>query len=461
MTRPLKVLVLSDRFPPEVEGGAEISLHDTLLAMEPSEFDLQVLTFGEAEDTEGRIPVVRLPDFVAWPRRSLCMQTKFTGVTGMAAAALKDLWERPSSVGLVGALALRRALRSPVPHPGSDSIMVSTSAFQQVQLRAVIRAFEPDVIHADNLRSILLLQAISVGSFGRVAMVRDHRFFCSHAHQSMVVADRPCVKCRFGCVEGKSGGRVVRRAMIRNKAFRAQALDTYDEVVTTSRFLAGSVERGLPQRAVTAIGNPHPDLEKIVSATRSAPPVVERSILFSGNFRHEKGAVFFAEALSEFRNIDGLKVTFMGRGPEEDRLKRIVEQVGIADRVSFPGFVGLDELYRRMAYAAVIVAPTLWPEPFGRLPLEAGLVGRPIVASAAGGHLETIIDGETGLLFPIGDRSCFVSVLRRLLDNPEKANALGRSAKSHVIRAFGPDAVAKRLGAVWQQAAKARRSDAY
>ena len=158
MTRPLKVLVLSDRFPPEVEGGAEISLHDTLLAMEPSEFDLQVLTFGEAEDTEGRIPVVRLPDFVAWPRRSLCMQTKFTGVTGMAAAALKDLWERPSSVGLVGALALRRALRSPVPHPGSDSIMVSTSAFQQVQLRAVIRLRIGCNI-TPILKAILLLQA--------------------------------------------------------------------------------------------------------------------------------------------------------------------------------------------------------------------------------------------------------------------------------------------------------------
>lgn len=455
MKTPLKVLVLTDRFPPEAEGGAEISLHDTLHAMDPEQFDVRVLTFGKSEARQDGIPVSRMPEMVDWPRRSLGMPSNSSNLPGKVSAAIMDLWERPSSAGLIGSLALRKALRSPYPHPGSDYDMVATSPFQRDQLKVAIRAFEPDVIHADNLKSILLLQTLSEGSFGKVAMVRDHRFFCSHAHQSMLIADRPCEQCQFGCVEGKPGGNLVRRAMARNKAFRMQALCAYDEVVTTSRFLAEFIERAAPEHPITAIGNPHPDLHMVSAATKTANRTAKPSILFSGNLRHEKGAIFFAEVLSKLSDIDGLRVTFAGRGPEKDRLMEIVQMAGMADKVSFPGFVDLDVLYQMIVEATVVVAPTLWPEPFGRLPLEAGLLGRPVVASAAGGHLETIIDGETGILFPVGDKDQFCAALRELLENPDRADALGRSAKSHVLEAFDPLAVAQRLGNIWRQANKA------
>ena len=457
MTAPLKVLVVTDRYPPAAEGGAEISLHDTLQAMDPKQFDLRVLTFGDAEQAQTDILVDRMPDMMMWPRRSLGMPRNSKDVTGMLSAALMDFWERPSSAGLLGALALRKALRSRVPHPGSDSDMVATSALQRKKVRDVIEAFKPDIVHADNMKSILLVQSVPASALGRVAMVRDHRLFCSHPHQSMMVADRQCTQCQFGCVEGQAGGAVVRRAMMRNKSYRMQALRAYDEVVTTSRFLASFIGNTRHDRPVTAIANPHPDLDRISAAGRAAKPVIKSTILFSGNLRKEKGAVFFANVISELHDIDGLRVTFAGRGPEEDQLREIFQESDMADRVSYTGFVDRDELYRIMAETAVVVAPTLWPEPFGRLPLEAGLLGRPVVASAAGGHLETIIHGKTGLLFPAGDRDRFVAALHDLLRNPEKADALGRAAKAHVLKKFGPDTVSQRLGTVWHRAQNASR----
>src|SRR5690606_27957542 len=85
--------------------------------------------------------------------------------------------------------------------------------------------------------------------------------------------------------------------------------------------------------------------------------------------------------------------------PEVARLRAVAEAHGVSDRVRFLGPVAHDrtpQLYRSVD--VVVSAP--WYEPFGTVPLEAMACGVPPVVTAVGGHLDTVVDGETGLVVP-------------------------------------------------------------
>jgi glycosyltransferase involved in cell wall biosynthesis len=112
--------------------------------------------------------------------------------------------------------------------------------------------------------------------------------------------------------------------------------------------------------------------------------------------------------------------------PEVRRLRRIAEADGTADRVRFLGRVPherMPDLFRR----ADIVVSVPWYEPFGIVPLEAMACGRPVVGSAVGGILDTILPGITGdLVRPRAARQ-LARVLCHLIDDERRCAAYGRA----------------------------------
>ena len=85
--------------------------------------------------------------------------------------------------------------------------------------------------------------------------------------------------------------------------------------------------------------------------------------------------------------------------------------------------------------ADIVVAPSL-QEPFGNVVVEAQLAGRPVVAAAAYGHLESITDLETGLLVPPGDADALAEAVQRLITDPALAARLGERAQAEAVRRF-------------------------
>jgi glycosyltransferase involved in cell wall biosynthesis len=96
------------------------------------------------------------------------------------------------------------------------------------------------------------------------------------------------------------------------------------------------------------------------------------------------------------------------------------------------------------AHCAVGVVPSIWPEPQPVVTFEAMACGRPVVASATGGLIEAVIDGETGLLVPPGDVSALREALRRLLSDPALRKRMGEAARRHA-RLFTASAVVARI----------------
>lgn len=125
-----------------------------------------------------------------------------------------------------------------------------------------------------------------------------------------------------------------------------------------------------------------------------------------------------------------------------DRLRRMARDLGIANNVVVQGF--RDDVADLLAAMDVFVQPSVRPDPFPTTVLEAMAAGRPIVATAHGGPLEMIVNGETGYLTAPGDARALGAAIARLLDDPGRAIVLGEAGRARVRREFSRDAFRRR-----------------
>lgn len=112
----------------------------------------------------------------------------------------------------------------------------------------------------------------------------------------------------------------------------------------------------------------------------------------------------------------------------EDRLRSQIDQFGLAASVALLG--QRSDALEIVARADIAVVPSTRPEPFGMALVEAMALGRPVVASDAGGPAEIVTDGVDGLLVPPGDAVALADALQKLIESPEYARSLGAHAKT-------------------------------
>jgi PEP-CTERM/exosortase A-associated glycosyltransferase len=143
---------------------------------------------------------------------------------------------------------------------------------------------------------------------------------------------------------------------------------------------------------------------------------------FAGSFYGYEGLDLLIEAAALLAPAhSGLRVLLVGGGPQEDQLKRLAAERGIADRVVFAGRVPHEQVQAYYDAIDVLAYPrrrTRLTETVTPLkPLEAMAQGRLFVASDVGGHRELVRDGQTGFLFPADDaralRDAIATVLNR------------------------------------------------
>jgi D-inositol-3-phosphate glycosyltransferase len=127
--------------------------------------------------------------------------------------------------------------------------------------------------------------------------------------------------------------------------------------------------------------------------------------------------------------------------PEARRLTALAERAGVADRVRLLGRVArgdLPALYR----SADLVVNVPWYEPFGIVPLEAMASGVPVVASAVGGLVDSVVDGVTGVHVPPRRPGLLAAAVAGLLADPDRRVALGAAGARRARRRYGWDRIA-------------------
>ncbi|SNS37648.1 glycosyltransferase [Actinomadura mexicana] len=138
--------------------------------------------------------------------------------------------------------------------------------------------------------------------------------------------------------------------------------------------------------------------------------------------------------------------------PEVRRLRRVAADANAAGRVEFLGRLGRDEVPPLLRSASLVVTLP-WYEPFGMVPLEAMACGVPVVATAVGGHLDTVVDGVTGVVVPPRDPEKAARAIRRLLDDPAERAAMGRAGGGRARAHYSWARVAAGTAEVYRHAA--------
>ena len=136
--------------------------------------------------------------------------------------------------------------------------------------------------------------------------------------------------------------------------------------------------------------------------------------------------------------------------PEVQRLRAVAAAAGVLDRVEFRGRVGRAELPGLLRSADVVVCVP-WYEPFGIVPLEAMSCGVPVVATAVGGIVDSIVDGQCGLHVPPRRPDVLAATLSALLADAPRRAALGAAAARRARSRYSWDRIAAQTLAEYDQ----------
>ncbi len=173
---------------------------------------------------------------------------------------------------------------------------------------------------------------------------------------------------------------------------------------------------------------------------------------FFGNLLAHKRPVVFSRAAGYILAAHGPEIVFpvfgAERGDQVEFLKAQVTEFGLNDHVRLMGFRHPVEPW--MAACDLILAPAI-AESFGRILVEAMLVGTPVIASDAGGHREIIQGGETGILVPPDDPKAFADAALRLLRAPDTARAMAEKAMSLVRATYSAQQHARAIARLYDE----------
>lgn len=140
-------------------------------------------------------------------------------------------------------------------------------------------------------------------------------------------------------------------------------------------------------------------------------------------------------------------IVFVGKGLMEEELRRIVE---ISGKERFVHFLGWrDDIWDIMPLLDIFVLPSR-NEGMGRVVVEAMAAGKPVIGSNVGGIPDLIEHSVNGLLFPSEDSAALAEAIRFLIQNPEKARAMGIEGQQR-SKAYSTEAMIKKLDRLYSE----------
>jgi glycosyltransferase XagB len=170
-------------------------------------------------------------------------------------------------------------------------------------------------------------------------------------------------------------------------------------VVTISKSSKNEIE-ALSQSFINRVSIVNPG---IVVENAIYPKTKNPSMLYLGRLKSYKNVDMAIRAYKTvLSSLPDLSFTIAGSGDDEKRLKRIAKKLGVLGKINFTGYVNNREKHKLLSESWICVQPSSY-EGWGITVIEANAHGTPVVASDIGGLRDSVIDGETGLLFEEGN----------------------------------------------------------
>lgn len=303
----------------------------------------------------------------------------------------------------------------------------------------LLRAWRPDVLYVHGLRSPRL-EAALLDVAPAVLFAHSYYGTCISGSKTWSVPrPTPCAR-RFGagCLlhfyphrcGGLGPGGLVRGYRV--QAARLAMLPRYRRVAVFSGHMRAEYERhGLGDRVLVL-----PAAAPTLPAVRAERPRDEWRLLYLGRLEPLKGIDVLVDALS---CLDGrldrpVSLAIAGQGSLRAHVERRVAALAAAGRkVAYVGWADASARARLLAESHLLVVPSLWPEPFGLVGLEAGRAGVPAVGFERGGIGEWLHDGVTGVLARDATPRALADAVTSCLASADRWERLAAGARRHAL----------------------------
>ena len=277
---------------------------------------------------------------------------------------------------------------------------------EQASIIERIQQFEPDIVYSQGLQNPVLELEVA-NHWPTVGFLHNYAGTCISGNKwhrfpvTSVCSQAFGVSCLFQYFPRRCGGlnpltalRAYRRERIRQKAFKAMR----SVCVASHHMRAVMLQNGFSadKTHLLPLFPPHqnPDPEPPLARSQSG------IILLAGRLTRLKGWTHLVPAMAMASKKLGRTLTLAIAGDGPDRVKLL----GLAERYQVPvewyGWLSPEEITAKMRQADLLAVPSLWPEPFGLVGIEAGCVGTPAVAYAVGGIPDWLIPGVSGEMAP-------------------------------------------------------------
>ena len=216
----------------------------------------------------------------------------------------------------------------------------------------------------------------------------------------------------------------------RRAGFHAISESTRDDLVA----------RGVPAERIRVI---HPGVDTSqCEPARTLDRTQSPTFLYVGRLKRYKGVEVAIRALAlALRERKDLTLDIAGTGDDAERLRGVVQSLGLAAQVRFHGFV--DEAHKRALFRSAWA--NLFPSPkegWGLTVMEAAACGTPSLASNSPGLRDSVQDGTTGFLVPHGDPTALARRMLELAADPALVARLGEAARRAALAWSWDDAAA-------------------
>jgi glycosyltransferase involved in cell wall biosynthesis len=217
------------------------------------------------------------------------------------------------------------------------------------------------------------------------------------------------------------------------------------------------------------LGVPEDRLAMIYSGTGDEePPAIDpRAVRAEFGFESEAPLVLFAGRLAEQKRVDDLlkaldllqhvqadlRALIVGDGPLRDQLEETALAYHLDGQVRFVGH--RDDVPRLLAAADLVVLPSSY-EGLPNVVLEAMRFRKPVVATAAPGTTEVVVDGQTGLLVPVGNITLLARAIRDIVRDPVLASRLGAAGRARVEASFRADTMVAQFAELYERLARSK-----
>jgi len=173
-------------------------------------------------------------------------------------------------------------------------------------------------------------------------------------------------------------------------------------------------------------------------------------ILYVGILMYHKGIINILHAISRDEMLRNVNFLIVGDGKLKEKCKNYISHHALKN-VKLVGRVPFSDIPAFYSVSDIVVFPSIWQEPFGRVAIEAMAAGKPVVASNVGGIPDIIEHGKTGYLVNPFDLETWKNSIIKLIENENLRESIGKEGKK-VARKYDANSVVKEITKIYEDA---------